>query len=313
MANVIRQVMAKHFEQDIIEKSFNGNSIRKTWETYVFYNKQNMSQDELAFHQTQSAHRKETAEGHYVKHSTEASDFYHNTLKRAVKKLKVDNGSLCSTPSHDTPCSSRDKPSSSRELPRPSRDTPCSSRDEPSSSHEKPRSSGTPMQTSQKLRSTTPATPDDAHCSTPVPLSSKSTRTKKRPKLSSEVSISSKDPPDVSSDEYNSAESSCASEEATPVLKNKKRKKFNAANNLSDVKVDREGFVKTLTTWRKKEPSDEERNAINLFRGLHYRIFKEEALNKIEEAGIKLSTQSKNVVYTKLKWACNQHLPLNDN
>ena len=114
-ASVLKQTLLRRVSME---------TIRKTWETYVFYNKQNMSQDELAFHQTQSAHRKETVEGHYVKHSTQASDFYHNTLKGAVKKLKEDNGSSCSTYSRDTPCSSRDKPSSSRELPRPSRDTP---------------------------------------------------------------------------------------------------------------------------------------------------------------------------------------------
>ena len=90
MSKIIKEVLPKYFDDDIIQSDFNGNPIRKMWETYVYYNKTDLSADQLSFHKSQSAHGPATAEGHYVnfpKPSEDAVDFYHETLGREVDKM----------------------------------------------------------------------------------------------------------------------------------------------------------------------------------------------------------------------------------
>ena len=72
---------AKFFDEEILEKDYNGTSIRKMWDAYVHYNSDSIPTEARAFHTMQSSHRKETAEKHYIVPSTSGIDFYHNTLK----------------------------------------------------------------------------------------------------------------------------------------------------------------------------------------------------------------------------------------
>ena len=90
MSEIIKEVLPKYFDNDIIQSDFNGNSIRKMWETYVYYNKTDLSADQLSLHKSQSAHGPATAEGPYVnfpKPSQDAVVLYHETLGREVDKM----------------------------------------------------------------------------------------------------------------------------------------------------------------------------------------------------------------------------------
>ena len=157
----------------------------------------------------------------------------------------------------------------------------------------------TPVQ-QQRTSTATIVTPEIS--STPIPplkvKSHSKEKKSKKPKQSAPQE-------DISSAENSPCSSEDPSDEKKPLpAKNvKKRQK-----PISKSGVNREGYIKTLTTWRKHKLSKEEAKAIELFTGLHYRLVKEEALHKIEEAGIELSEESKSIVYAKLKWACNQHL-----
>ena len=295
LANIIRKVMAQHFDNEILEKNFNGNSIRKTWETYMFYNKHKLSQEELAFHETQSAHRKQTAEAHYVKHSSEVSDFYHDTIKRAVQKLNssTPSGSKLSSYSDSSDINLHSGTSVQKRQKTVKWVAPDVQKQSTSSTPSHDAEVTTPV---QKRRSYI-VTPEIS--STPIPAVEKKSKEKtKKPKVSAPKEV-------VSSDENSLSFSEEDSDEEMPVPAKKARKK----NPTSKGQVNREAFIKTLTIWRKRMPSKEEAKAMELFSGLHYRIHKEDALRKIEEAGIKLSEASKSIVYAKLKWACNQHLP----
>ena len=295
LANIVRKVMAQHFDNEILEKNFNGNSIRKTWETYVFYNKHKLSQEELAFHQTQSAHRKQTAEAHYVKHSSEVSDFYHDTIKRAVQKLNssTPSGSKLSSYSESSDINLHSGTSVQKRQKTVKWVAPDVQKQSTLSTASHDAELTTPV---QKRRSYI-VTPEIS--STPIPAVEKKSKEKtKKPKESAPKE-------EVSSDENSLSFSEEDSDEEMPVPAKKARKK----NPTSKGQVNREAFIKTLTVWRKRMPSKEETKAMELFSGLHYRIHKEDALRKIEEAGIKLSEASKSIVYAKLKWACNQHLP----
>ena len=117
MSKIIKKVLPKHFDNlSIINNDFNGNSIRKMWETYVYYNKGTMSADQGSFHKSQSAHGLATAENHYVnfpKPSEDVIDFYHNTLQREVNKLKrgpAESSSCPGTPSESKSVSKTETP-----------------------------------------------------------------------------------------------------------------------------------------------------------------------------------------------------------
>ena len=120
MSKIIKEVLPKYFDDAILQRDFNGNSIRKMWETYVFYNKSSMTADQMSFHESQSAHGPATAEGHYVnfpKPTDEAVDFYHNTLGREVKRV-MEESKVKKTSSPQTPGTSKGRPIDSTPTPK---------------------------------------------------------------------------------------------------------------------------------------------------------------------------------------------------
>ena len=66
VSKIIREVLPKYFDDAKIHSHLNGNSNRKMREMYVFYNRNDMTADQMSFHKCQSAHVPATAEGHYV-------------------------------------------------------------------------------------------------------------------------------------------------------------------------------------------------------------------------------------------------------
>ena len=74
MAATIRKVLSKFFDDDVLEKDYNGTSIRKMWDTYFHYHSDEIPTEARAFHAIQSSHTKETAK-------ETGSDFYRKTLK----------------------------------------------------------------------------------------------------------------------------------------------------------------------------------------------------------------------------------------
>ena len=74
--------MRKSFDEEILEKDYNGTPILKMWDTYMHYKADQIPAKARVFHAIQSSQRPGTAENNYIMPKTSGIDFYHATLKR---------------------------------------------------------------------------------------------------------------------------------------------------------------------------------------------------------------------------------------
>ena len=81
MPATIRKVLSKFFDDEVLEKDYNGTSIRKMWDTNFHYHSDEIPTEARAFHAIQSSHTKETAAKNYIVPKETESDFYQKTLK----------------------------------------------------------------------------------------------------------------------------------------------------------------------------------------------------------------------------------------
>ena len=318
MSRNIRIVLGNLFADDLkdLDKDFHANSVRKMWDTFFFKNKESLG-SVFAAHLAQTGHSEATALRNYVvPDKLQMLQMLLDQLSlledattptKAVKKKPLSDLAQLGAPEvcYRTPSTAEAKAHRLVKMK-----TPCGA--SPHATNVKTPNDGTPHPTNVEtpndgtpyaMNLKTPNTHGPDLAATPCPPKPDCVKRPRRVQVkrnkvrleSEEVSDNNNSSPDYAppSEEENDYEENADQGEPEPVKQTLRQR-----------------YIGSLKSYRKRQPSEQELQAVALFYYVKEPLTKKAIFAILNNSGIKLDGVQKKRIYDKVKYACNEYLKL---